>query len=289
MSEERSASPQQALTRLHALVGRLRGPGGCPWDREQNHDTLLQYTIEEVYELVEAVEQADDAAIQEELGDLLFHVFLYSQVAEDEGRFNLADVTLDVIEKMVLRHPHVFGEKQLDHAEQVVQAWDTLKSKEKEARSKKRGKKGKENISHGPASVFDGLSRKMPALMWAYKMQQKMAKTGFDWAELDDVMDKLREEIGEFEEAVQQNDSQGMEEELGDLLFMLVNIGRHLKINPEVALRRTVHKCEGRFRHIETRLHEQGRSPKEVDLEEMERYWVEKKNLQKQEGLNSES
>nr|CRH04258.1 Nucleoside triphosphate pyrophosphohydrolase mazG [Candidatus Magnetococcus massalia] len=259
-----------AFNDLQELMAKLRSPEGCPWDREQTFNSLLPYTIEEVYEVVDAVEREDDAELKKELGDLLFHIVFYSQIAEEEKRFSLEEVTRSVVQKMVLRHPHVFGETQLESAGDVVANWESFKQKEREASGEK---------AHSD-SVFEGVSNKLPALLWAKKVQQKMAKVGFDWPDTMGILDKIREEIDELTEAREAEDRAAVEEELGDLLFALVNLARRLEIEPETALRSTTHKVVNRFRHIETELQAQGKTTHETDLDTMESLWLDAKKLE---------
>lgn len=257
---------QPDLRPLADLMARLRAPGGCPWDRAQNHHSLIPYTIEEVYEVIEAVERGDLPGLREELGDLLFHVVFYSQIAAEAGHFTLAEVIREVTAKMVQRHPHVFGQANAESAEAVVPLWEEMKRQEKRA-----------DPDHPPRSVFHGLSGKQPALLWAYKVQQKMAKVGFDWPDADGVGEKVREELAELEEARRTADGDQIEEEMGDVLFTMANLARHLGINPEQALRRSTLKFQRRFRYMEERLHREGRTPEEVSLPELESLWQESK------------
>ncbi|MBF0428429.1 MAG: nucleoside triphosphate pyrophosphohydrolase [Magnetococcales bacterium] len=251
------------MEELEALMARLRGPDGCPWDREQTPLSLLPYTIEEAYEVAEAVETRNPVAWRDELGDLLFHVVFHSRIAQEQGEFSLADVVAGVVEKMTRRHPHVFdpnGER-LAEAALVLGRWEEIKRQEK-------GESG------GQVSVFDDINSRLPALLWAAKVQRKMAQVGFDWKEPSGVIDKVHEELAELQQAA---DTDAREEELGDLLFTLVNLARHLQINPESALRRATRKFQDRFRFMEQRLHADNRTPHEADLEELEALWQESK------------
>ncbi|MBF0187173.1 MAG: nucleoside triphosphate pyrophosphohydrolase [Magnetococcales bacterium] len=301
---------------LQHLVARLRSPNGCPWDRKQTHSSLLPYTIEEVYEVVDAVETDSWEGLKEELGDLLFHVMLYSRIAEEQGLFSLDDVASDAHEKMVLRHPHVFGtgEDSVSQeiadggAEAVVRNWDDLKKNEKARRKRKRlhipapdqdaagsdasfgsdtsensDDTGDDTAPSTPPSIFEGLSNKMPSLLWATKVQQKMARTGFDWRNPEEILEKVTEEASELVEARHQNDPKALEEEFGDLLFALVNVGRHLKLHPENALRTTLHKVINRFHYVEQQLHAAGHHPSPEQLEQMEMLWNHHKTLHKSE------
>ncbi len=253
----------EAMLALEALMARLRGENGCPWDREQTPATLLPYTIEEAYEVAEAVETGNHAAWRDELGDLLFHVVFHSRIAEEQELFTLTDVIAGITAKMTRRHPHVFdpATTPLHEAEAVVARWEEIKRQEKPR-------------AHAPPSLFDDLTSCLPALLWAAKVQRKMAQVGFDWQNADGVMEKVREELEELREA---REPTAQEEELGDLLFTMVNLARHMRINPEIALRRATHKFQARFRYMEQRLHAQNRTPAEAGLEELEALWLESK------------
>lgn len=263
MSDHEPPESGQALRELEALMARLRAPDGCPWDREQTFRSLIPCTIEEVYEVVEAVEADDRPGLREELGDLLFHVIFYSQLAREEGAFSLAEVIAMVTAKMIRRHPHVFGPRKLETAQEVVQHWEAIKQEEK--------------ASSGPASLFDGLSSRLPALLWAYKVQQKMAKVGFDWPDAEGVLEKLAEELEELKTARLERNADAIEEEIGDLLFTAANLARHLGVHPESALRRATLKFMSRFRHIEQRLQADSRTVADTPLDHLEALWQESK------------
>ncbi|OSM02391.1 nucleoside triphosphate pyrophosphohydrolase [Magnetofaba australis] len=258
----------RAFAQLEELMRRLRAPDGCPWDQEQTYDSLLRYTIEEVYEVVHAVETGDVPELKKELGDLLFHVVFYSRIAEDNRQFTLADVVDGVVTKMERRHPHVFADEKLDAAQDVTNNWESLKARERAASGQ----------TEPPPSVFDGLSNKLPALLWAYKLQQKMAKVGFDWPDPEGVIHKVREELGELVEARAEGDQHHVKEEVGDLLFSLVNLARHLDIDPETALRHSAHKVQNRFLHVEARLRETGENAHTAGLDRLEALWGEAKS-----------
>ncbi|MBF0135580.1 MAG: nucleoside triphosphate pyrophosphohydrolase [Magnetococcales bacterium] len=270
-------TPDAALLDLIALVARLRSPEGCPWDRVQTLASLTPHTIEEAYEVVEAIETNQPEQLRQELGDLLFHVILYSQIAQEEGHFTLTDVIQEVTKKMRRRHPHVFGPQRQEVAEQVAlegverlrHNWETIKRQEKQV------------DSATIPSVFDGLPNALPALHLAYKVQQKMARIGFDWPEPAPVLAKVHEELAELEQARMDADPSAIEEEIGDVLFTLANYARHLKINPEKALRRSTLKFQNRFRYIEQRLREEGLSVHDVPLERLESLWQESKRQKK--------
>jgi len=245
---------------LRQTVARLRAPGGCPWDREQTHASLRGSLIEEAYETAEAIDEADDGHLREELGDLLLQVLLHSQIAAETGRFTLDDVAATLNAKLIRRHPHVFGETKAADTETVLQRWDEIKRSEKET---------------PPTSILDGVSGALPALLHAEKITTCAARVGFDWETPVQVIGKIREELAETEEAIDQGDAEQIEEELGDLLFATVNLARQLKIEPEIALKRATQKFTRRFRALEQALQEQGRKPEECTLAEMDIIWEE--------------
>jgi len=224
------------LTRLKALMERLRGEGGCPWDRAQNLTSLTPFIIEEAYEVVSAIDSGDVPHIKEELGDLLFQVIFSCRILEEEGKGNIEEVMDLSVEKMIRRHPHVFGDATAETPAEVIARWEEIKEGEK--KQKPRG------------SLFEVPSA-MPSLMRAHKISKKAAKAGFEWPDIKGVMEKVTEELGEFEEAIRNKDSRAMEEELGDLLFTLVNAGRFLEVSPEEALRKTIVKFVDRFHYVE--------------------------------------
>lgn len=244
---------------LRNVISRLRGPGGCPWDQKQTHVTLKKYLIEEAYEVLDAIDEEDDEAIAEELGDVLLQVLLHAQIGEDEGFFAIEDVIAVLTEKMIRRHPHVFSDVSADNADEVVANWDAIKAEEA-------GKEDRE-------SLLDGVPKGIPAIQKAFLFQKKAAKVGFDWKEAEPVYDKILEELKEFQEA--EGDEQ--QKELGDLLFSVVNLARFYKIDPEEALNETNRKFKRRFNYIERALKEQNVSFDDVTLEEMDRLWNEAK------------
>jgi tetrapyrrole methylase family protein / MazG family protein len=251
--------------RLREIIRILRSPEGCPWDREQTHQSIRKNLLEETYEVLETIDDEDMEAMCEEIGDLLMQVMLHAQIAEDEGDFTVEDVIFVLNEKLIRRHPHVFGEVQADTSAQVVQNWEQIKAEEKKD-------KGQERKSH-----LSGIPRDLPALMYAYKLQKKAAHVGFDWDDVKDVYSKVDEEYQEVKEAKTKEE---LREEMGDLLFAVVNLARFLKIDPEEALALTNKKFTRRFQYIEERLAEQGKDFAKTTLTEMESYWQEAKQKQ---------
>src|SRR5215470_3030102 len=259
---------------LVKLVSRLRAPGGCPWDREQTHETLKPMMIEEAYEAVEAIDEGNDEEFIGELGDLLLQVVFHSEIANEENRFNIADVIHKVASKMVRRHPHVFGDDKAETANDVLRSWEAIKAAELVA-------KGKASEQEG--SMLDSVSKSLPAVMEAYQMTTKVSRVGFDWPDVASVLEKLEEEAEELKTAVGAANPSHAEvsEEVGDLLFAVVNVARLLGVDPESALKGSNRKFRRRFRHIEERLRDQGRKPAESTLAEMDVFWNEAKLLEK--------
>lgn len=268
----RNDSPEKdAILSLTALMRKLRSPDGCPWDREQTMRSLTPFIIEEAYEVVSAIDSGDMEHIKEELGDLLFQVIFVSQIADETDNFTLADVMEGSIKKMVGRHPHVFGESRAETSEAVLKQWAEIKKAEKKGKGKTEG-------------CLAGVPEELPALLRAHKISQKAAKTGFDWKSVDEVLEKLDEETSEFKEAVRGRKTEEMEEELGDMLFTMVNIGRFLEVNPEDALRRTISKFISRFHHVEKSIIQKGDDLSTAGMSEMERLWQEAKASEKKSG-----
>jgi MazG family protein len=269
---------------LVALMARLRSPEGCPWDREQTYATLAPMLLEEAYEAFEAVEEARagrPANLCEELGDLLFQIVFYAQVASERGEFTIDDVTGQIHAKMVRRHPHVFGDVVVRDNEELLRNWEALKAEEKRASGTGAGDEN--------ASILDGVSSRAPALMEAHQLATKAARVGFDWRNVDEIFDKLHEEVEELREAIRDSRDadplaeselahRRVREEVGDLLFAVTNIARHLDAEPEAALKLTNRKFRRRFRHIERGLKERGRELGQATIEEMEELWQEAKN-----------
>jgi len=259
MSDEGSSAK---LQRLVAIMARLRGPDGCPWDREQTLKSLSPYLLEETYELLEAIDAGDPVAHREELGDVLLQVVFQARIREEEGAFDLGDVAQGIADKMERRHPHVFGDEKAETAEEVVRSWEALKDAEKSER----------------ASVMDGVPDALPALARSQKLQLRAARVGFDWTQLEDVLHKLEEELEELHHARNLGDAEAMEAELGDLLFSVVNLGRHLNVSAEDALRGSARRFERRFREVERRLGASGRTPADASLSELDELWDEVKS-----------
>jgi ATP diphosphatase len=269
---------------LVALMARLRSPEGCPWDREQTYDTLAPFLLEEAYEAFDAVQDAREgrpAELCNELGDLLFQVVFYAQVASEMGDFAIHDVTDAIHSKMVRRHPHVFGDAQAENAAEVLRSWEAIKAEEKRVAGKSTGEE-----RH---SLLDGVSSKAPALMESSQLSTKAARVGFDWRNVEEIFSKLHEEIDELREAIRLSNTSGTEEnqtavreEIGDVLFAVTNIARHLQVEPEAALKSTNRKFRRRFRYIENALESEGRSMDSASIEEMESLWQQAKKVKAQ-------
>lgn len=257
---------QGRFDRLMEIMRRLRAPGGCPWDAEQSHASLKRYLLEEAYEVIETIDTGDDAHLKEELGDLLLQPVFHAAIAEERGAFTMDQVLDAINEKLVRRHPHVFGEEVIESSEAQVANWEKIKKGEKGAERK---------------TALSGVPPALPALMQAQKITEKAARVGFDWEHTDQVFAKVMEELHEFEEAMLSGDQQEMEAELGDLLFAIVNLGRFLSIDPEEALRKTIRRFTRRFEHVETSLHERGMALQSATLAEMDVLWEEAKKLEK--------
>lgn len=268
------AMPTRTFQDLVDLMARLRAPDGCPWDREQSYATLAPMLIEEAYEVIEAAEAEDWPELRDELGDLLFQIIFYGQIARDSQHFDIHDSITRVHEKMTRRHPHVFGDQQVESTADVLVNWEAIKAAER----KDAGKTEKQ------PSLLDGTSTKLPALLEAYQLTTKAARVGFDWEKLEDVFDKLAEELQELRDEVQREprDPNAIAEELGDLLFVATNIARQLGVEPEMALKAANRKFRRRFGYIETKLAEQGRTCAESNLAEMDAFWNEAKQVEKQ-------
>jgi nucleoside triphosphate diphosphatase len=261
---EPKLSPAEGFARLVAIMARLRAPGGCPWDREQNFDTIKPYLLEETYEVMDAIDARDFAGLEDELGDLLLQAVFFAQMAAEEGRFDISGSLAAINNKLVRRHPHVFAEGDAKTSDDVKRRWDEIKAEEKPQR---------------PKGLLAGVPRSLPALVEAEKIAGRAAGAGFDWANIEQVFDKLHEELAELDAARAAAKPEEIEDELGDLLFVVVNIARFLKVDPEQALRKTNAKFRGRFAHVEAGVEASGKTLPEAGIEEMERLWQEAKRL----------
>ncbi|MCL2760411.1 MAG: nucleoside triphosphate pyrophosphohydrolase [Desulfuromonadales bacterium] len=252
--------------KLVEIMHRLRTPGGCPWDAEQTHETLKRYLLEETYEVIEAIDKKDPALLKEELGDLMLQPVFHSAIAEEKGEFTINDVIKNINEKLIRRHPHVFGDADIKTSDEQITSWEKIKKIEKGAERK---------------SAISGIPPHLPALMKAQKITEKAARVGFDWENREQVKAKVYEELHELEEAIVETSPERIEAEFGDLLFAIVNMGRFLSINSEEALRKTIDRFKNRFEYIETSLQELGKDIKEASLDEMEALWEKAKGLEK--------
>ena len=274
MAESSATIKGEKFAELVELISRLRAPGGCPWDREQTHESLKPMMLEEAYEVVEAIDEGDDEELIGELGDLLLQVVFHSEIATEESRFTVADVIERISAKMIRRHPHVFGEDTAQTAGEVLRNWEAIK----EAELKEKGKKDEDG------SMLDSVSNKLPAVMEAFQMTTKVSRVDFDWPDVPSVLEKLDEEVEELKQAVAcaRPNHQDITGEVGDLLFVAVNVARLLGVDPESALKTSNRKFRKRFRYIEDRLRAQGRKPADSDHIEMDALWDEAKVKEKQ-------
>ncbi len=257
------------IHKLLEVMVALRNPqGGCPWDIEQDFSSIAPYTIEEAYEVADAIERGELGELRDELGDLLFQVVFLARIAEEQGEFNFDDVVTAIVEKMIRRHPHVFADEQVADAEAQTRAWEALKAKER-----------KDKGQH--ASLLDGVTLGLPALSRAEKLQKRASRAGFDWPEIAPVFDKIHEEIEEVRVELKGDEPQALHDEIGDLLFACVNLARHAGVDPEQALRSANSKFVRRFHYVEARLTAQGSSLEEAELERMDALWDEAKGREK--------
>jgi nucleoside triphosphate diphosphatase len=277
----------ERFERAVSIMERLRAPGGCPWDREQTFDSIKPYTLEETYEVLEAIDNRDWPELAGELGDLLLQVLFYAEMAQEQSSFSIDDVLDRLSTKLINRHPHVFGEVKADTAAEVKRNWDALKVEERKKADPEKSE---------PHSILDGVSSAMPSLLEAHKLSSRAAQVGFDWPDIDGLFDKLREETGELRDHLKEFPAPGprsqgrgvagsgktviseslqarLEEEVGDLFFVLVNVARYLSVDPESALRKTNRKFKRRFQWMEDRLRESGRAPDQASMEELESLW----------------
>lgn len=251
------------LSTLVHIMKRLRGPGGCPWDREQDHQTLRPYVLEEAYEVVEAIDGGGKKELKEELGDLLLQIVFHSHLADERGDYEISDVIRGICEKLIRRHPHVFAGNRAETADQVLRNWNAIKKAEKGNRP--------------DASILDGVPKVLPALLKAVTYSRRASQVGFDWDSTVDVIEKLKEEVAELEESVKAGRQEEIEDEMGDVLFVMANLARRLKVNPEIALDGANRKFRRRFHYIEKALAKQGRNPQDSNLAEMDKLWDEAK------------
>ena len=289
----------ERFERAIAIMEQLRAPGGCPWDREQTFDSIKPYTLEEAYEVLEAIDNRDWDELTGELGDLLLQVLFYSEMAKEQGTFSIDEVLERLSKKLVDRHPHVFGDVKAETSSDVLRNWEALKAEEKKKRLQARaGQAAQEDAE--PKSVLAGVSSSIPALLEAFKLSSRAARVGFDWSEVGGLFDKLNEEARELQEQLREFPQPGpkphgrgvagsgerkigedlrwrLEDEVGDLLFVVVNIARYLSLDPESALKRTNRKFKRRFQWIEARLREQGKAPQDANMDELENLWQQAK------------
>ena len=253
-----------SLSKLIKITKTLMGDDGCPWDKVQTRESLKPYLVEETYEVLEALDENDPEKIKDELGDLLYQILFHSKISSLKGEFDFRDVIDNLSEKMVRRHPHVFKGGKLNTPDQVIGQWEEIKNKENDKANQK--------------SILDSIPKNLPSLIRAQKLQKKAAKEGFDWEQINDVFDKLDEEIKEFKEAVLKKKNTDIQSEIGDIIFVITNIAKSYKVDAEEALRSTNNKFIKRFQYIEQKIEGEGKTLKDCPLEEMERYWQEAKN-----------
>ncbi len=301
MNNKSAATTGERFERAVSIMARLRGPGGCPWDREQTFDSIKPYTLEEAYEVLEAIDNRDWDELRGELGDLLLQVLFYSQMAQEENRFSIDDVLDRLSGKLIDRHPHVFGDVTAETSADVLRNWEALKAEEKKKRLEAGG--GKSAKAESAESVLSGVSSAMPALLEAHKLSSRAAHVGFDWSEIAGLFEKLEEEVGELKDELLQLPSSAkpaakgvagsrkpqvpeelrhrLEEEVGDMFFVLVNIARYLSLDPESALKKTNRKFKRRFQWMEEQLRSGGRAPQEASMDELESLWQNSKDKER--------
>ena len=270
-----STHNSKAINDLLDIMAKLRDPdGGCPWDLEQDFSTIAPYTIEEAYEVADAIADGDMNELRDELGDLLLQVVFHAQMAQEEGHFTFEDVANSINAKMISRHPHVFGDGDATTTDGVNQTWEKIKASERAQKAETKG--------HDRHSALDGVASALPALMRAEKLTKRAARVGFDWPSTDEVFGKLHEEIDELKAEMTENpDQDRIEDELGDMLFVMANLGRKLGVDPEVALRRANHKFTRRFHFIEDELAKDNRTASQSDLQEMDALWNKAKKVER--------
>jgi tetrapyrrole methylase family protein / MazG family protein len=292
----RPQNPGPAFAKLAAVMARLRAPGGCPWDREQTHSTLRTYLIEEAYEVLDALDSRDDSKFAEELGDLLLQVLFHAQIAAEDRRFSINDVIREIHDKMIRRHPHVFGSVKAKTSAQVLRNWELLKKQERQSKATNAFVAGLARPSAGePArpsdseggSLVDGVPHTIPALLEAFQLTRKAARIGFDWDKVEGIFDKLSEESTELREALHKKDSPDrIESELGDILFVAVNLSRFLNVDPEIALHKASAKFTRRFHEMEKIAREQGTTLSEIPRTQLESLWDQSKQRELSEATS---
>jgi MazG family protein len=266
-------SAGQWFEKLVAVQERLRAPGGCPWDREQTHATLRSYLIEEAYEVLDALDSGDDAKFAEEMGDLLLQVLFHSDIAREQGRFTVSDVIREIHDKMIRRHPHVFGDVRVKNSHQVLQNWERIKAQERLDKAAAPKNNGAPDAPAKPTSLLEGVSRGLPAMLEGLQLTRKAARAGFDWQDTGGIFEKLREEMAEVRHALTENNALRAEEELGDLLFAVVNLARFVQVDPEIALKKANAKFQRRFVEMERSAANRERAFAALPREEMESLW----------------
>ncbi len=295
----------ERFERAVAIMERLRAPGGCPWDREQTFDSIKPYTLEETYEVLEAIDNRDWGELPSELGDLLLQVLFYSEMGKEQGTFSIDDVLDRLSSKLVNRHPHVFGDTKADTSAEVKRNWEALKTEERKKLVRGNAEAGSAGNTTIPVSILAGISSSMPSLLEAHKLSARAAQAGFDWPDMESLFDKLGEEAAELGQLLREFPPPGpwpegrgvagsgrqtvpedlrmrLEEEVGDLFFVLVNVARYLSLDPESALRKTNRKFRRRFQWIEHRLHKDGTTPESASMDELESLWLQAKQQEKQ-------
>jgi len=276
--------------KLVAVQMRLRAPKGCPWDREQTHQSLRTFLIEEAYEVLDAMEAGDDAKFADELGDLLLQVLFHADIAREAGRFDVVDVIRAIHDKMIRRHPHVFGDVTAKNSAEVLRNWERIKAEERRVLAQSAGKNPADEVGGAPESgkvvpsLLDGVARSLPATLEGFQLTRKASRIGFDWDSAHGVLEKVREEGDEMERALTEGDAAALEEEMGDLLFAAVNLARFLKIDPEIALKRANGKFFARFRAMEATARKGGRELASLPRDEMERLWDAAKQREKRDA-----
>jgi len=265
-------TPGEWFERLVAVQEKLRAPDGCPWDREQSHESLRTYLIEEAYEVLEALESGNDARFAEEMGDLLLQIVFHSQIAQEKGRFTILDVIREIHDKMVRRHPHVFGKTHAKNSAEVLRNWEQIKSEERLSKAANPGNHAGSKSARA-ASLLDGVSRALPATLEGFQLTRKASRIGFDWENAAGIFEKMDEETTELRDALSAGEPRKVEEEIGDLLFAAVNLARFLRVDPEIALKKASAKFSRRFRSMENLARESGREFKNLSREQMEALW----------------